>query len=230
LKPFAPEADIEVFIEYGFARTKSGSHVIDEPLAIMAAWNWLDKMGHFSLFHCLQRDIGRHAPRKNGFEAYLAFYVRQVFEKAPRLDDVFTFRSDFARRKGTDLCWQTENFELVAVSISAHTKEQKISVITPSCGPSSNIGFLAPTDKEVVNWISKNKEHYVFCFPTESAGPDIFFYIRNKTMQRLLLVEIQARQYKEVEKSCLVQGVRTITPSWFWKSKDTKVAVTRNLS
>ena len=48
-------------------------------------------------------------------------------------------------------------------------------------------------------------------------------------MQRLLLVAIQARHYKEVKKSCLVQGVCTITPSWFWKSKNTKVAVTQNL-
>ena len=226
MQPFAPEADIEIFIEYGLARTKSRNHVIDEPLAIMAAWNWLDKMGHLSLFHYLQRDIGRHAPRKNRFEAYLAFYMQKVFEKAPRLDDIFTFRSDFACRKATDLCWQSENFELVAVSISAHANEPNISVITPSCGPSSNIGFLALTDKEVVNWISENKDHYAFCFPTESAGPDIFFYIRNKKTQRLLLVAIQGRQYKEVEKNCLMQGVRTVTPSWFWKSKNSKVAVT----
>lgn len=38
LEPFAHEADIKAFIEYGIARTKSKSKedVIDEPLAIMA--------------------------------------------------------------------------------------------------------------------------------------------------------------------------------------------------
>ena len=75
LKPFVPKDDMEVFIEYGFALTKLQSHVIDEPLAIMMAWDWLDKMGHFSLLHCLQCDISRHALWKKGFEAYLAFYV-----------------------------------------------------------------------------------------------------------------------------------------------------------
>ena len=39
--------------------------------------------------------------RKNGFEAYLAFYLRQALETTPVLDMVFAFRKDFAKR--TDL-------------------------------------------------------------------------------------------------------------------------------
>jgi hypothetical protein len=70
LKSFEPE-HVASFIQFGFARTKSGENVIDEPLAIMAMWNWLGGKGHFSafsLFDCLQRKIGTHAPRKNGSE------------------------------------------------------------------------------------------------------------------------------------------------------------------
>jgi len=110
LKPFAPEDDIKAFIEYGFARTKSKEAVIDEPLAIMAVRNWLTENGHFSLLDCLQEDAGKQAPRKNGFEAYLAFYIYKVLENGARLNDVFTFRSDFARRKDLDLSWQNEAF------------------------------------------------------------------------------------------------------------------------
>ena len=125
--------DIKAFIEYGFARTRSGEAVIDEPLAIMAAWKWYDDNRQFSLLNCLQEDVGKYSPRKSGFEAYLAFYLRKVFETAPRLNDVFTFRENFRLRKYLKVSWQSEQFELVTVSISAGTAgdEQRISVVTP---------------------------------------------------------------------------------------------------
>ena len=228
LASFAPEDSIKAFIEYGFARTKSGENVIDEPLAIMAMWNWFSEEGHFSLLDRLQRDIDKHAPRRNGFEAYLAFYLRQVFEKGSKLNGVFTFRSDFARRMQLDLSWQNETFELVTVSSQAGTNQRKISPVTPSRGPSSNVGLLAETDADVLNWILENKECYAFCFPTESAGPDFFFYLRNTETKRLLLVALQAKHYKKVDKSTLIQGVRSVTPSFFWESKTEKVHVTWN--
>ena len=228
LAPFMPEDDVKTFIEHGFARSKSKENVIDEPLVIMALCTWFSDNGHFSVLQYLRQDVGKHAPRKNGFEAYLAFYLRKVFENSPRLNDVFTFRSDFACRKQLDLAWQAEGFELVTVSISAGTDEQKVSVVTPSRGPSSNVGLLAKTDEEVLNWITENKECYAFCFPTESAGPDFFFYLRNIETKRLLLVALQAKYYKDVDKSTLIQGVRSVTPSFFWESKKEKVHVTWN--
>ena len=204
LKPFAPEDEIGTFIEYGFARTKSREDVIDEPFAIMAVWNWLGEKGHFSLIDYLQREIGKNSPRKNGFEGYLAFYMRKVFEKPARLNEVFTFRSDFTGRGRMDLSWQKEEFELVTVSIWEGTDQREISVVTPSCGPSSNVGFLAKTDDDVLNWISENQNCYAFCFPIESAGPDLFFYVRSKATRGLLLVALQAKKYVELEKRTLV--------------------------
>jgi hypothetical protein len=223
----APQKDIKTFIEYGIARTKSEkTDVIDEPLAIMAAWDWLDSddRAPYSLLDSLQDDIEKHAPRKNGFEAYLAFYVRKALEESTKLNNLFTFRSDFALRKYSDLSWQEENFELVTVSISEDTNQQAVSVVTPLSGPSSNVGFLAETDEDVLNWISQNQGCYAFCFPTESAGPDIFFYLRSKETGRILLVAVQAKRYKAVDKATLVQGVRTVTPP-FWERKAKKVRV-----
>jgi hypothetical protein len=185
--------------------------------------------GYFSLLDCLRRELGKHAPRKNGFEAYLAFYIHKVFENSARLNDVFSFRSDFARRKGSDLPWQTNEFELVTVSFLAGTGEQSTSVVAPLCGPSSNVGFLAKTDDEVLNWASENQNRYAFCFPTETAGPDIFFYIRNKSTGELLLVAMQAKFYQDVDSATLVDGVCTVTPSLFWKRKGGKVRVTVSL-
>ena len=162
------EDDNKALIEYGFARTRSGEAIIDEPLAIMAAWKWFDNKHQFSLVNCLQEDVGKYSPRKNRFEAYLAFYLRKVFETATRLNDVFTFREDFRLRKYLEVSWQSEQFELVTVSISASTAgdQQRISVVTPLCGPSSNVGFLAKTDDEVLNWISEKKRCYAFLLPS----------------------------------------------------------------
>ena len=103
----------EDFVQYGFARFARGTTMIDEPLAILAAIEWLSQDPKFSLSHRLHRDIGKHSPRQNGFEVFLTFYLRYVFERAPALDEVFTFRSDYA--KGSDLAWQREKFELVTV-------------------------------------------------------------------------------------------------------------------
>jgi hypothetical protein len=69
---------------------------------------------------------------------YLAFYLRKIFEATPKLDEVFTFWEDFAHM--LDLLWQHEAFDLVTVT---NTGELQISVTTPSCGPSSNVGLLA---------------------------------------------------------------------------------------
>ena len=205
------------FVQYGFARHKTGTRteVIDEPLIIFAALTWLKKQKQFSLLDCLRRDIHMHSTRRNGFEAYLAYYIREIFETPQKLDAVFTFRSDFASR--TDLSWQHDTFELVTVS------KAKVSPITKSSGPSSSIGFIAVSGEEVLEWIKTNDEKYVFCFPSESFGPDILFYLRCQRSQKLLIAVVQCRKYEQVEQDCLIHGLRTVSPPWFWRSKNLEV-------
>jgi hypothetical protein len=213
------------FIQYGFARHKPGTNdeVLDEPLAILAALQWINQHAKFSMFECLRRDIERHSKRKNGFEAYLAFHLRKVFETAPRLDTVFAFRSDFAKRDREDLTWQRENFELVTVVAAEDRNNPHVSVVTPSCGSSSNVGFLADSGEEVLEWLSTNKDQFTFCFPPESFGPDLLFFLRAQKSAKLLLVMVQAKKYDKVNKEDLIHGVRTVTPNWLWKCKDKKV-------
>ena len=205
------------FVQYGFARHKTGSRaeVIDEPLIIFAALTWLKKQNHFSLLDCLRRDIHMHSTRRNGFEAYLAYYIREIFETPQKLDAVFTFRSDFASR--TDLSWQHDAFELVTAS------RAKVSPITKSSGPSSSINFIAVSGEEVLEWIETNDDKSTFCFPPKSFGPDILFYLRCQRSQKLLMAAVQCKKYKEVELNCLIHGLRTVSPAWFWRSKDIKV-------
>jgi hypothetical protein len=69
--------------------------VIDEPLPVLAEWQWLN-MHQSTLLHShLIRSIGHHSELQNGFERCVAFYLQHVFRTALELDKVFTFRSDF---------------------------------------------------------------------------------------------------------------------------------------
>jgi len=82
LRRFA-DATRNAFLEIGFARHihKVNYMVIDEPLAILAALQWLYNSQAFSMFKILRDNIHKHETRKNEFEAYLAFYMRTVFEE-----------------------------------------------------------------------------------------------------------------------------------------------------
>ena len=210
------------FVEYGFARHRGeGQTIIDEPLAILASIEWLDTQKKFSMFKRLHQNIGSHDWRKNGFEAYLAFYLKKVFETTPTLDTVFTLGREFARRKG--LSWQHENFELVTVFATDDENRPQVEVIMPSSGPSPTLGFSARSNEDVLDWISTNRDRCAFCFPPESFGPDILCFVRSKKSKKLLLVLIQAKYCKQVKKEELIKGIRTVTPSWFWKSKGLEV-------
>lgn len=212
------------FVELGFVRHQPGTEdtVLDEPLAILAAQQWLNKHAKLSSFACLRHDITRHSHRKNGFEAYLTFHLRKVFETSPVLDTIFSFRSDFAGRQ--DLTWQRERFELVTVVAGEGDANPNTSIVSPSCGPSSpGMGFLANGVDEVLEWISTNTDQFTFCFPTEEFGPDVLFFLRCKRSGQLLLAAAQCKHYETVQKEDLIHGVRAVTPSWFLKSKDQKV-------
>lgn len=200
------------FVETGFARHRGRETVIDKPLEILAAMGWFDRQPQFSMFNALCHDIHKHSPCQNGSEAYLTFYLRQMFKDAETLDKVYTLRGPVA--------WQSDEFELVTVNASRGQPQREISVVTPTPGPSSNIGIVA-TSGEVVEWLTTHR--FTFCFPRESFGPDVLFFLRHKTSKKLLLVTIQAKNYESVDRQTLMKGIRTVTPSWFWKSKDMKV-------
>lgn len=212
--------DTDDFVRWGFARHKGHMTVIDEPLAILAARKWLDWTSQVSVVRYLHRHIAKHPPRQNGFKTYLAFYLRHVFKTATALDNVFAFRDDSTQRP--DLAWQHEEFELVTVVGLANTTDPQISALTPTSGSSPNVGLRTESDDQVVEWISTNSERYTFCFPSESFGPDLLFFVQSKS-GKVILVVIQAKHYKKVEKQTLIEGIRSVTPAWFWKTKDRKV-------
>lgn len=87
---------------------------------------------------------------------------------------------------------------------------------------SSNLGLKADSVQEVLEWITTNSNGYTFCFPPTSMGPDILFFLQSEPSGELLLVALQAKRYKEVETRELAYGVKSVTPDYFWKSKQIK--------
>jgi hypothetical protein len=223
LGAFSPK-EKDDFVRYGFARyVNHGKDVtFDEPIVILAVYHWLVLKGKFSLYECALHNLSNHASRQNGFEAFLVLYMRLVFETSPVLSEIFTFRSDFARRVTTDLAWQNEPFELVTVA-KGQDNTHNICVVTPFSGPSSVWGFTADSGKDVVEWLSTNTRGAAFCYPPPSLGPDLLFFIRSTVSGGLVLVAVQARRRVSIKYDELLKGVRTLTPCWFWKSKDLKV-------
>ena len=223
LQSFATEQRA-TFVEYGFARTvtKTSSDVtqtvLDEPIAILAALNWMNQTASLSHFEFLRRDVGKHG---NGFENYFAFYVRCFFGAPKKLTELFKFRSDF----NGIIDWKSEEFELVTVSRPQGIGQPSISVVTPDSGPSSNISFRAATGEDILSWMSTNEGQFTFCLPPIHFGPDLLFFLRSKISGKLLLVMVQCKNYLDVTLDDLLTGVRTVTPDWLWKSKNTKVCI-----
>jgi len=131
---------------------------------------------------------------------------------------LFEFRSDF-----DEINWKSEKFELVTVSHAADSEEPHVSIVTPASGPSSNLGLRAETGEDVIAWISTNQDQFTFCFPPKHFGSDLMFYIRSTVSKKLLLVMAQAKNHSQVKLQDLIEGVRTVTPDWLWKSKAIKV-------
>ena len=227
LQSFATEVRA-TFVEYGFARTvtmptcRATRTVLDEPIAILAALNWVNQTASLSHSEYLWHDLGKHSNMGNGFENYLTFYIRRFFEVPRRLTELLKFWSDFDKI----IDWKSEEFELVTVSQPCSSGQPHISIVTPDSGPSSNIGFRAAKGEDVLSWISMNKGQIMFCLPPKHFGPDLLFFLRSKVSGKLLLVMVQCKNYSEVPLASddLIFG-QTVTPGWLWKSKDTKVCI-----
>ena len=133
---------------------------------------WVDQNAQLSFSEALQHDIGKHSNTGNGFENYLAFYVRTFFEMPKKLDELFEFRSNFNK-----IDWKSEKFELVTVSHAAGSDQPHVSIVTSASGPSSNIGLQVKMGEDVLAWISANQDQFTFCLPPKHFGSDLMFFI-----------------------------------------------------
>jgi hypothetical protein len=96
----------------------------------------------------------------------------------------------------------------------------EVFVPMPSPAVSSNIGLKVKSGRKVLDSMRINKDRFTFCLPPELFGPHLLFSLRSKNSGLLLLVVMQAKKRQNVVNQVLIHGVRSIAPSWFWKSKD----------
>ncbi|PVG00051.1 hypothetical protein CPB86DRAFT_872254 [Serendipita vermifera] len=222
--------DVEkFFIEIGFGRyriveTLEGHMeklVLNEPIPVFAALTSFKKWIPGSLFAHLRREIDKNVPSRNGFAAYLAFYLREVFKDAKELGGVFSFRSDFARQQhAREAAWPDRRFKLVSVSRREGEPNPHVSATTPYSWASPNLGVQEDSVEGVLDWVMTNSNGYTFCFPPSSMGPDILFFLQSESSGELLLVALQAKGYEKVEKEALIHGINSVSPDYFWKSKN----------
>jgi hypothetical protein len=223
----------DLLVQLGFARIictlvrdyYENVPVVDEPITILAASKWLDRSTQDTVFTRFYHDVRKKSFWGNVFQEYLVFYLREAFRDGPRLDKVFYFRSDFARRRTRDLQWQEGRFTLVTISKTAYEANRSIWVVTPSSGPSSNLAVRAKSVEDVQNWILTNSERRTFCIPPTSMGPDILFFIQSISTKKTLLVALRVETQSPVTIKSLNYGVRKVTPSLFWKEKYERVSI-----
>ncbi|KAG8829656.1 hypothetical protein FRC17_006218 [Serendipita sp. 399] len=221
-------ADPLRLVEAGFARYiyDADGIVINEPLAILSARDCVKRTpGMPTPSELVLANINRSESRRNGFEAYLAMHLLDIFAAPRRLDDVFTFRSDFISSKRTDFNWRMDQFELVTVVASENGVDPDVFVVTPTSGPSCNFGTVVDLGDQLIDWISSNQGRYAFCFPPEEFGPDILFFLRSKKSGKVVLVMLQAKGCNadtQIGKDMLIEGVRSVSPAWFGKRRHTR--------
>ncbi|KAG8828599.1 hypothetical protein FRC17_007476 [Serendipita sp. 399] len=207
------------WVRSGIARLAPGCQpVIDEPMPILAALMWMQKSPELSLFGDIRHATGRPQQAPNCLEAYVAYYLRNIFTEPRNLHEVFTFQSDFATKD--DCSWKRERYQLVAVDSSEDRQaKSRLFTVTSSSGPSPNIGLLTESMDQVLSWLTDNRDRYTFCFPHTLFGPDLMFFLQSVDSKRLVLVMVQVQTQPSISEDALTQAIRSVTRSWLWKRK-----------
>ncbi|KAJ7458032.1 hypothetical protein B0H11DRAFT_1738165 [Mycena galericulata] len=223
------------FVEYGIARhaestTKNNSIVIDEPLVLAAfaasssgiansSTSYLAAIAQSSPSY-YSNQISSNTTHSNGLEDYLAFTLPVLFEKKPRLNQVFDFY-------GSIPSWSAHEAELVSVYSGWPTPD--ISPVLPNARPSFSYGFDAgPDHATTVKWLQHRKAgtFILICQNRDGMGPDLIFVLRvldGSSPAPLLWVALQAK-YGEgsspLKVATLRHAIRSVTPSRFWINKN----------
>ncbi|KAJ7770115.1 hypothetical protein B0H16DRAFT_1517308 [Mycena metata] len=206
----------KLFVEYGFARyveTTTNKIVIDEPLVLLAAER---KIGRSSWWYTDRMDT--NTPEVNGLEDYLAFILPVLFQRKPRLDEVFDFF-------GTIPVWSTYRVELVSVYDIGTGLGPDILPVLPNARPHFSYGTDPGADtRATVRWLQHRTPTFVL-FPPKGMGPDLMFVLRvfdGSPRGSLLWVAMQAKFSKvapHLDAKTLRDAIRRTTPIKYWIQK-----------
>lgn len=206
----------KLFVEYGFARyveTTMNRIVIDEPLVLLAAER---KIGRSSWWYTDRMDT--NTPEVNGLEDYLAFILPVLFQRKPRLDEVFDFF-------GTIPVWSTYRVELVSVYDIGTGLGPHILPVLPNARPHFSYGTdPGAYTRATVRWLQHRTPTFVL-FPPKGMGPDLMFVLKvldGSPQGSLLWVAMQAKYSEKgprLDTETLAGAIRSTTPERYWIQK-----------
>jgi hypothetical protein len=205
------------WIELGFARFRTRPQdpcgeqiVVDEPLIILAAAQYLNAHTTFGLHNHVLNKLNHAAGRGTHFEEFLAVYFAQAFGPTVCLCDLFYFGND------VPIWAESEGVELVAAS-----RDRSFHITRHFCGDpvgtSSSLCCDLQHAADTVEWF--RNPNTVLCFPDIHLGPDIVFFLRLSDGS-IICVIIQAKFHSQLRlsKSNQADAVSTLKPSDFYRN------------
>lgn len=221
--PNALGKDEETYVEYGFARFADSSTktvVVDEPLVLLAATHWLNRVNLTRGLTCYKyfaKKIHNHDPLSNGFENYIAFCLDLAFSssRVRCIKDLFTFHSPPPP-------WADLPFRVVALHrTSVGSIEQSAVRHFEFSGPSLTLGVNAKSPEETTAWLEFRK-NAAMCFPHTSMGPDMMLVLKLEDGS-CIWVAVQAKYTQgrngSITRPVLRQAMRSVTPEFFFVDK-----------
>ncbi|KAG6883697.1 hypothetical protein C0993_004557, partial [Termitomyces sp. T159_Od127] len=233
--PYNSKIHDKELVETGFARYSGASEddhaVFDEPLAYLAAEQWITSRGsdseqrHAVFF----RAIKQQNSAANGLEEYTALCIADIFKCPTELSQVFTF-SDIGKYRGLASrkaqlvsCWYDKggDFRVAEVFFPMHTPPN-----THLRSPSSILGYN-PTKKNPLNdlnWL-RCQVNAPFLFPHRSFGPDLMFRLRLEDSGELITVALQVKwkpSRASVTGLIIDKAISSVTPAHFWTENTQK--------
>ncbi|KAF9522898.1 hypothetical protein CPB83DRAFT_776352 [Crepidotus variabilis] len=213
-------SDEATYVEYGYARfidSATKSVVVDEPLILSAAMNWIGDTSYWTLARAVQK----HEKESNGFENYIAFCLDKIFSASEagkrRIEDVFTFAT--GRKPG----WADQEGELVSIHrTGSGTLEDSPVRHSAFQGPSATLGTNGTSAEETSCWLQHSSPTPLL-FPHNAMGPDLVFVLRlsgGSLIWVVLQAKYCARKEGKLARESLRQAVKSVTPSCFWLDKN----------
>ncbi|KAJ7746498.1 hypothetical protein DFH07DRAFT_591550 [Mycena maculata] len=166
-KPLGPESIGLVSEGLGrFCDTKLQEVLVDEPLILAGAANWLlgrSESGHDggSYHSALLRDT---PPDRKTLAKCVAYYLGNTFDQTRRLCDIFTFPGSCPK-------WAKQNARLAAI----HSTGAGMTVSSPETFPT--LATITDSMADTISWL-QHREPTPFCILSSKSSPDLIFVLK----------------------------------------------------
>ncbi|KAG5652826.1 hypothetical protein H0H81_003450 [Sphagnurus paluster] len=227
-------------VECGFARfpgiTTDDSAVVDEPLAYLAAWHWIntrqDIFKQHYQYNFFTELFMPDSQSGQGLEFYLAYCLAHKFQDFTPLSDLFAF---IEKGTSTDLVdkrarlvsrWVDADGNLCVSPVSCPflqnpgTEDPKMILKSPShilCYTSRMFIEDGQVDGDVTKWLL-GELNAPFLFPSDHFGPDIMMCLELEGSNEYIWVAVRFKLKSKQASPLLPRLISSVTPAQFWRN------------